>query len=83
MKDTWSTPTMVRSFCFLLSNLHTWKQDGKRIGRKALYSHARESGYSISEHEVRYVLLQMENFGYVKILKGRGGTVITPFGLMH
>jgi len=65
---------------FLLTNLYTWKQDGKRIGRKALYTYARESGYTISEHEVRYVLLQMESFGYVKILKGRGGTVITPLG---
>lgn len=66
---------------FLLNSLHIGKNNNQRIGRKSLYTKCRESGYMLSEHEIRHLLLQMESFGYVEILKGRGGTVITPLGI--
>lgn len=66
---------------FLLNQLYISKNNDTRIGRHFLYEKARKTGFVISEHEIRHTLLQMVNFGYVQILKGRGGTVITPLGV--
>ncbi len=65
---------------FILDSLQTAKNEGQIIGRRNLYLSARASGHVISEHGVRHLLLQLDGCGYVKIMKGRGGTVITPQG---
>lgn len=64
----------------VLDILRTHKMNDQRIGRKGIYKKVNELGRVLSEHEVRFILLQMESFDYVKICRGRGGTVITPLG---
>lgn len=65
----------------LLKLLGEADQCKKRMGRRTLSEKSREGHVYISEIAVSRILLDLQKFGYVKILKGRGGTVITEMGL--
>ena len=65
----------------MLETLEKAEERNERVGRRLLYEMLKKEGYHISEHDVRHALIQMQHYGYVSILKGRGGTVITPLGI--
>jgi len=64
----------------ILDSLHKAKLKGIRLGRRTLHQEVLNQKQIISEQEVRKILLHMEHFGFVEVLKGRGGTILTMLG---
>jgi transcriptional regulator with PAS, ATPase and Fis domain len=53
------------------------------IGRQGLVRACLARGYAISEHEVRLVLNSLQEKGYLRIGRGRGGTQLTESGFLR
>lgn len=71
----------INSYIFILEQLHKAIGDNKRLGRRSVFKKCEENNLFISEKEIRNILLNLENNQMVKILKGRGGTMITKQGI--
>lgn len=71
----------VEKYLFVLEELEKSYISKNRIGRRTLYGIAIENGIFVSEQEIRYILVNLEKFFMVKIYTGRGGSVITDFGI--
>jgi len=69
------------SYVFVLKQLEKGFRENKRLGRRSIYKECEGSNQFISEQEIRSILINLEKCGMVKILKGRGGTVITDAGI--
>lgn len=70
----------LNSYIFILEELEKALKENKRIGRRSIFKKCEESNQFISEQEIRNILLNLEKNQMVKILKGRGGTIITQQG---
>ncbi len=53
----------------------------KRIGRKRICDNLTAKGVFLSEQEVRSILIELSQMGFVEILVGRGGSVINKKGI--
>ncbi|KOA20832.1 propionate catabolism operon regulatory protein [Clostridium homopropionicum DSM 5847] len=71
----------ISDIIFILEALKNAEDSNRRLGRRSLAELSRIKRKHISEVEIRNLLFDMEAFQMVKILKGRGGTVITELGL--
>ena len=71
----------LRKYIFVLEELKNAYINNKRIGRRSISEIARKKNIFISEQEVRTVLLNLERYKMAEINTGRGGTVITDFGI--
>ncbi len=76
-----SADEKIDKYVFILEELKKSYADKNRIGRRTLYKNAREKGFFISEQEARLILINLEKFLMAKVYKGRGGSVITEYGL--
>ncbi|MEI3282619.1 MAG: winged-helix domain-containing protein [Enterocloster sp.] len=65
---------------FILETLAQGKKEGITAGRTSLVEEAKKKHILLSEYEVREILASMEQQGWVKIRRGRGGTRITQKG---
>ncbi len=65
---------------FVLKTLAWGKAEGNIVGRSFLVKEAQKKQVLLSEYEVREILTTMEQLGWVKIRRGRGGTRITKKG---
>jgi predicted transcriptional regulator len=52
----------------------------QRIGRRKIYEYAIEEKVFLTEQQIRSILIELQDFQLVKILSGRGGTIITEKG---
>ena len=66
---------------FLLRKLAEAKGKGITAGRDYLRQEAEREQMELSEYEIRKLLGQLQEDGYVKVSKGRGGTYITDRGM--
>jgi transcriptional regulator with PAS, ATPase and Fis domain len=71
---------IMGDYRFILQCLYIQGIEGKRGSRKSIMEEARVSGIFLSEQMIRHRLDTLEELGYVAKEKGRGGTVLTPFG---
>jgi len=69
------------SHLFVLRQLEKGFKENKRLGRRSIYKACENNSLFISEQEIRTILMNLEKCGMAKILKGRGGSVITEKGL--
>lgn len=68
-------------YIFIMEELKKSYINKTRIGRRTLYKTAREKNIFISEQEARLILINLEKFLMAKVYKGRGGSVITEYGI--
>lgn len=71
----------IDKYIFIMEELKKSYINKTRIGRRTLYKTAREKGFFISEQEARLILINLEKFLMAKVYKGRGGSVITEYGI--
>lgn len=71
----------LRKHIFVLGELKNAYNNNKRIGRRSISEIAKKKNIFISEQEVRAILVDLERYKMVEINTGRGGTVITDFGI--
>ena len=65
---------VVSPFWFVLEQLYMAAERNEFIGRDKLMIKAKEEYLLISQKEIRDILKDMEEKGFVKIRKGRGGS---------
>ena len=65
----------------LLGEMKKLADKKERYGRKKLEELLTEEGIACSEGEIRSLLVKLTYGGYVRSLKGRGGSEITPKGI--
>jgi transcriptional regulator with PAS, ATPase and Fis domain len=66
---------------FLLNEIFNASQKNSCIGRRSLSKIAYNNGIFLSEQEVRSILLELQDDGYIVIHKGRKGNTITSLGI--
>ncbi len=66
---------------FILECLDANYRRRVRSGRRSLHQNALERGLFLSEAQIRKLLVQLEQSGYVQLSSGRGGTLITQAGI--
>ncbi|MTI65381.1 MAG: PAS domain-containing protein [Firmicutes bacterium] len=71
----------INKYMFVLKELKISYKNRIRIGRRKIAEKANFNGIFISEQEVRSMLKQLQGSQMVEINPGRGGTVITEFGI--
>ncbi|MBP1743183.1 MAG: putative sigma54 specific transcriptional regulator [Firmicutes bacterium] len=71
----------IDSHIFVLRQLEKGLKENKRLGRRSIYKECENNSLFISEQEIRTILMNLEKCGMARILKGRGGSVITETGL--
>lgn len=71
----------IDSHIFVLKQLEKGFRDNKRLGRRSIHKECESKSLFISEQEIRTILMNLEKCGLARILKGRGGSVITETGL--
>lgn len=65
----------------ILKNMHVAFSKRERIGRAKLCQIFQSNGLFYSEQEIRTCMNQLDNYGFIRSGKGRGGSVITPAGI--
>lgn len=71
---------VVSPFWFVLEELYMAAERNEFIGRDKLMMKAKDQHLLLSQKEIRDILKDMEEKGFVKIRKGRGGSRITLKG---
>ncbi|MFP3154885.1 sigma 54-interacting transcriptional regulator [Lachnospiraceae bacterium ZAX-1] len=68
------------NFRFVLEQLYLASEEQCSMGRDKLMKKAWEYRIPISQQEIRTILTEMANKGFVRVSKGRGGSRLTPKG---
>lgn len=76
-----SVHTGSEAYRFILEQLYAAKLAGKKTGRDALLSCAKQNGLPLSQQDVRMILGRLQENGLVQISVGRGGSCITEKGI--
>lgn len=71
----------LSEYIFILKQLYNAYNLKQRIGRRKLYDLAIENNIFLSEQQIRSILLELQELGFIQILTGRGGSVITECGI--
>lgn len=79
--DSFKFKRPLKEYLFVLNQLNTAFNLRQRIGRRTLHNLASSNGIFLTEQQIRTILLDLQDRGYVDILTGRGGSVITNDGL--
>jgi len=70
-------------YVHVLKELKEAYDNRKRIGRKRIFEKLNCKNIFLSEQEIRYILIELKNIGYIDILVGRGGSVINDKGIKY
>ncbi|HSQ90270.1 sigma-54 interaction domain-containing protein [Romboutsia sp.] len=70
----------LSDYMFILKKINETYMLKQRIGRRKLYEYAVEEKIFLTEQQIRSILLELQEFEFVKILSGRGGSIITENG---
>ncbi|MEF9922703.1 MAG: sigma 54-interacting transcriptional regulator [Anaerovoracaceae bacterium] len=65
----------------VLGKLKIGYANGERYGRKSILQKILDDGYPYTEAEVRRALIRLSEYGFVKVGKGRGGSMVTQEGI--
>ena len=71
----------LSEYLFVLNQLNTAYNLRQRIGRRTLHNLASSNGIFLTEQQIRVILVDLQDNGFVDILTGRGGSVITKSGI--
>ncbi|GAA0706838.1 sigma 54-interacting transcriptional regulator [Paraclostridium ghonii] len=72
----------LKDYIFILDKINESYLLQQRIGRRKLYEYALKEKIFLTEQQIRSVLLELQEFGFVKVLAGRGGSIITEKGIL-
>lgn len=72
----------LRDYIFVLEKINNAYVLKQRIGRRKIYEYALEEKIFLTEQQIRSILIELQEFGFVKTLSGRGGSVITEKGIL-
>lgn len=72
----------LRDYIFVLEKIKNAYDLKQRIGRRKIYEYALSEKIFLTEQQIRSILIELQEFGFVKILSGRGGSVITEKGII-
>ncbi len=81
IKHDYNFKRSLDEYIFILDNLKKAYDLKERIGRKSLYKIALGENRFLTEQQIRNILLELQGFGLVDILVGRGGSIITSKGI--
>lgn len=70
----------LRDYIYVLEKINQAYDLKERIGRRKIYEYAKEESVFITEQQIRSILLELQNLELVKVLSGRGGSIITEKG---
>lgn len=70
----------LNDYVFVLEKIEQAYNLKQRIGRRKIYEYALKEQIFLTEQQIRSILLELQDFGFVKVLSGRGGTIITEEG---
>lgn len=70
----------LSDYIFVLNKMNEAYKLKQRIGRKKIYEYALEEKVFLTEQQIRHILLELQEHGLVKVLSGRGGSVVTEEG---
>lgn len=68
-------------YLFILEELEESRIKKYRLGRRSLLKRAIDKDIYLSEQDIRNIIEELKMYKIVQISKGRGGTIITDFGL--
>jgi transcriptional regulator with PAS, ATPase and Fis domain len=68
-------------YIFVLKSLYEARKNRERIGRRSIYKKSVENDLYISEKEIRNILVELDRKDYIVIHKGRGGSILTEYGV--
>lgn len=71
----------LNEYIFVLEKINQAYNLKQRIGRRKIYEYAVEEQVFLTEQQIRSILLELQGFELVKILSGRGGSIITEKGI--
>lgn len=71
----------LNDYIFVLEKINQAYNLKQRIGRRKIYEYALEEQVFLTEQQIRSILLELQGFEFVKILAGRGGSIITKKGI--
>lgn len=71
----------LSDYIFILKKLNEAYLFKQRIGRRKIYEYALEENVFLTEQQIRNILLELQCFDFVKVLSGRGGSIITEKGI--
>lgn len=71
----------ISEYLFVLEQLQKAYNLKQRIGRRKLYELALKEEVFLTEQQIRTILIELQELGYVKISTGRGGSTITSCGI--
>lgn len=72
----------LRDYIFVLEKINNAYVLKQRIGRRKIYEYALAEKIFLTEQQIRSILIELQEFGFIKILSGRGGSVITEKGIL-
>ncbi|WP_242824188.1 hypothetical protein [[Clostridium] dakarense] len=70
----------LNDYIFVLDKINKAYDLKQRIGRRKIYEYAIEEKVFLTEQQIRSILLELQDFELVKVLSGRGGSIITEKG---
>lgn len=71
----------INDYIFVLEKVNKAYLNKVRIGRRKIYEYAVAEGIFLTEQQVRSILLELQDYEFIKILSGRGGSMITDKGI--
>ena len=70
----------INDYIYVLEKINKAYSLKERIGRRRIYEYALKEQIFLTEQQIRSILLELQNVELVKVLSGRGGTIITEKG---
>lgn len=67
----------------ILNNIKTMQKNNVVAGRESLTEKINESGYQITQSQMRTRLNNLEKMGYINKRRGRRGTILTDMGIKY
>ncbi|WP_270941657.1 sigma-54 interaction domain-containing protein [Romboutsia lituseburensis] len=71
----------LNDYIFVLNKMNQAYNLKQRIGRKKIYEYALEEHVFLTEQQIRSILLELQEHELVKVLLGRGGSIVTEKGI--
>ncbi|MBC5995339.1 AAA family ATPase [Romboutsia ilealis] len=71
----------INDYIFVLDKVNKAYTNKERIGRRKIYEVAVSEGRFLTEQQIRSILLELQDYELIKVLSGRGGSIITDKGV--
>lgn len=72
----------INKYMFVLDTLRYGLERKERMGRRSIFRKAEDNKIFLTEQEIRRILNVLEKYSLIIINKGRGGSIITDYGLL-